>query len=238
MLRNRIYNSLPAGNNYDKRMENSYARAVRQFRNLKNAGLLNASNIANARATINNMMPRAVKSPKPSGPAIRMMAIRKNAPVTATGGAMNPKANMYRYEMNGALKSRKDIVNKFAIQGKLCKSYSRPEIDRMLVRVGVDPKTVKSIADACIAIASKRIKQIKPRRTPKQMGANRNAIMAEAKKEYNRRLNAQVERVQAAEKARVAANKRRINASAMKGPRVVKKTNATRKSLREILNRL
>ena len=235
LLRNRLYTRAGANNNNS--MSNAYQNALRKFRNLKKAGLISANNIANARATINTLVPRAVKSPKPSGPAVRMMAIRKNAPVTATAAAINSKVDMYRYEMNGSLKSRKDIVNKFAIQGKLCKSYSRPQIDRILVRVGVNPKSVKSIADACIAIASKRMKQIKPKRSAKQMETNRNAIMAQAKKEYNLRLNAIGNRVQAAKKASSSANKRQINAGASQG-RFGKVVPTKKVPLGKLLNRL
>lgn len=239
ILANRYYNMNNSnGNNFNAKRNSAVKKAQNQANKLRAAGFsLNME-------TINNIAPARDRPVAPlNAAAIRAKAIRKNAGVARTPRvtAIKPEVNFYRYEMEGVPRNANDVANRFYIEGKKAMGYNRNQLNRLLRRVGANPATVKTKKDAVLAIARKRASKIKPRRNAKKVNQNRNNVVANARKEYLKRLSNLQARRNAANAARRAANAARINnvTANVRGARMGRVVKANRKfKLSDMLNRL
>lgn len=191
---NRLYNKMNRSGNTNLNALRAVARnkAERNYNALKNAGLINNTNLRNVTKLVNNMAPPVKKAmPAANAAAVRMAAIRRKGPVSPGIRNMPAKLNSYTYEMNGTPTSANNLVNKFYIKGRKATGYTRAELNTVLKRVGVKPNTIASKKDAILAIAKKRMSRVKPYRTQKQKNANAEKVYLNAKAEYNARLAAQ-----------------------------------------------
>ena len=116
--------------------------------------------------------------------------------------------NMKNYTVNSK--------NVLRINRKRCDTMTRPEIDNILVRVGVDPSTVKSKARACFLVRAARAKYIKPYRTEKQKKANLTEWKENLEATHYNRLDAASKRYQNIVNARRNKEMKRLNRQSQK----------------------
>ena len=145
-------------------------RMKRVKNNMEKAGF---NNFRFNLAAVDMMMP----APKRATPP-RMASPVARAPRTASPmkRAYDPKTNMVRYSVNN--------VGKFRIAQRLCNSYSRKELDRMAMKVGLNPKDFKNVKALCAAIMTKV--DLKPYKTAARIERNQNKMMNEFRKGYEK----------------------------------------------------
>jgi hypothetical protein len=107
----------------------------------------------------------------------------------------------YRLGQTGALK----------INGVACSGMTRPQIDKLLIRVKIDPKTVPSIKKACILIQAARLRYVKPYKTKAQNNQNTKDWRKQLEVNYGKRLNNIGKRYENARNQKRRANTKKIN---------------------------
>ena len=205
-LTNRMYARMsklfPGGYNSNNLRSKAHTLALKKYTAAKNraikAGLIERTE---ALTNMNNIiMPPSQRSintrPKPrSPPQYRPAAGRNNnnrlgvkLGITRPLAARN-NSIQYTLNRNVNISSAANFLSSFRINSKLCKSLSRPEVDSLLKRVGVDPASVKSIGDACQIIGERRKELIKTYKTKKQQNNNLKQWRNQITKNYVKYLN-------------------------------------------------
>ena len=196
-LTNRVYGRMsrlfPGSNNLRPRAR---ALALKKYSAAKNraikAGLIEPND---ALTNMDNIiMPPSQRSinmrQKPRSPP-QYTLVQRPAPRVRSPRAVSAMLNTLEYTLhkNVNISNAKNFLSSFRINSKLCKGLSRPEIDRLLKRVGVNPASVKSIGDACQIIGQKRKELIKTYRTQKQKNNNLKEWRANVTRNYVKYLN-------------------------------------------------
>lgn len=192
ILTNRLYN---ASTKVNKKRENFEGEARKKYFDAKNkmvkAGLINSNE--SLLGDVNLIVP-----PGPGAALRRAAAIRNSpravvakTPRASASNAMNAKSDLYEYTVDSIsnLKNKGRAIKTFRVNGKLVRLMDRPSIDRLLRRVGVDPKTVKSKQDAVVAIIKARLKYVTPYKTKAQKQQNEKAFKNKISANYEARQN-------------------------------------------------
>ena len=199
-LTNRMYARMsklfPGGYNSNNLRTKAHTLALKKYTAAKNraikAGLIERTE---ALTNMNNIiMPPSQRSinmrQKPRSPP-QYTLVQRPAPRVRSPRAVSTMRNTLEYTLhkNVNISNAKNFLSSFRINSKLCKDLSRPEIDRLLKRVGVNPASVKSIGDACQIIGQKRKELIKTYRTQKQKNKNLKEWRANVTRNYVKYLN-------------------------------------------------
>lgn len=193
IMATRLWRRQANGNkNYERARNEASKLYFNKKRNMVKAGLINTGeNLANG---INKLVP-----PNSGNAARRAAVIRKNVPVAVVrkntpNRKINAKLDMFEYTINSMnIKTPANAAKGLRVNGKKVMQMERQEINKILVRVGVDPSTIKTKQAAALAILGARKKYVKPYKTLKQKENEAkkfgNELMAAKEKRENEETN-------------------------------------------------
>ena len=208
LMANRLENkafSSPSKSPGDHR-DKLFKKAAKIFRRARRRGV--KAGLFNEKNSLRNQM-NVMVSPRKKVPT-RAQSVKFVSPRTGARVALSPKPrpvsarlNMkdYRLGQTGALK----------INGVACSGMTRPQIDKLLIRVKIDPKTVPSIKKACILIQAARLRYVKPYKTKAQNNQNTKDWRKQLEVNYDKRLNNIGKRSENARNQKRRANTKKIN---------------------------
>ena len=208
LMANRLYNKAPRTKNTNTNVlrEKVFKKSVKIFKRARDigvkSGLISRTNTLRNQINVMVPAPKATRVSPRTGAKIALPA-RANTRFSPQARQINAPLNMKNYSLGqtGLLK----------INGVACNSMSRADINKVLVRVGVDPKTVETKAKACLLIHAARAQYVKPYKTKAQQEKNVKNWKNSLEANYEKRLNAAA---RARENATRAARQRSANARA------------------------
>ena len=209
-LTNRLFNNMPTNNNANVRRNKARKMAKNKMMALRKRvrNVFGNNTHLNANMT-NNLVPPTVRNVAPSNK--KMSPVRKTmSPKPRVAKVIRPVngvVNMYKYTLNNNKNITENKITKgLRVDGKLVRTMPRADINKILRRVGMDPKTVKSKADAAKAVFVKRSKYVKRYQSKKAEEQSAKNFMDQIKKNKIRMENAQLLKIEKArENARKAA---------------------------------
>ena len=207
ILANRLYNKTQrtANNNVNALRAKVFKQAAKKFKRVKKLGM--KVGLINKNNNLRNQM-NVIVSPRPQQRVSPRTAVRIALPVKTkarnkTRSAVRPELNLKNYTLNTS--------GIFRIDRQRCSTMKRPEINNLLRRVGVDPATMKTKAQACQAIQDMRRKYVKPYRTVAQQNKNTKNWKEGLELNYGKRLNNIGKRYENARNQKRRANTKKIN---------------------------
>jgi len=191
ILTNRMYNSM-ANNNKNRNKARTMAKnKMMAIRNRMRQAFGTNTHLNTSMA--NNIMPPVRKIPPKPVPAMSPKP-RVARVVRPVNGAIN----LYKYTLDNMKNiTENKIIAGLRVEGKLVRSLPRSELNKILRRVGYDPKTIKSKAEAAKAIFVKRSKYIKPYKSMKAERANVKKFQDEIDINKKRIENEELKRIEA-----------------------------------------
>ena len=209
LMANRLYNKAPRTKNTNTNVlrEKVFKKAVKTFKRARNIGVKSGliSRTNTLRNQINVMIPPPNKATRVSPRTGAKIALppRANKRSPPQARKVNAKLNMKNYSLGqtGLLK----------INGVACSSMSRADVNKLLVRVGVDPKTAETKAKACLLIHAARAQYVKRYKTKAQQEKNVKTWKEGLELNYGKRLNNAGKRYENARNQQRRANTKKIN---------------------------
>ena len=214
-LATRLWRRQTGNKNYQKARMEASKLYFNKKRDLVKAGLMNTNE--NLSANLNSIVP-----PGPKNVAARAAAIRKNVPasvVRKNAGArkVNAKIDMFEYTLDKSnVSTPANVAKALRVNGKKVMQMDRSAINKLLVRVGVDPASIKSKQAAALAIVKARQRYVKPYKTKKQQEEATKKFGNELMKAKNNKEQEQLNKYYKALAARRNAEAKRINAASQK----------------------